>query len=160
MAVSYIWAKGTREITGLPGRIHTHNKVVEKILKGELSNVIYSVAEVAGGGAPVYEVEYLGDKYVSGSTNVLLRSGSRVKLRTLSDQLIRTDECYAIPSHVFHRTDVSESISVATLVCMHSAAPGNIKIIGLDGYPDRIEFQRRRCSTIEAVGCVKSPESV
>jgi hypothetical protein len=145
------WPKGVRKITGMPGFIHTHNKVVEsKILKGELSNVIYSVEEVARGGTPVYEVEYFGNRYVSSATNVLVRSGYRVEPTAISDQLIRTDQSYTIPAHVFHQADVSESISVATLVCMHSAAPGTIKVIGLDGYSDRIEFQRPRCSAIEA----------
>jgi hypothetical protein len=63
----HVWPKGARRITGMPALIHTHNKVVEsKILRGELSNIIYSVAGVAKGGAPVYEVEYLGDRYAFG----------------------------------------------------------------------------------------------
>lgn len=149
----HVWPKGARQVTGMPGMIHTHNKVVEsKVLKGDLSNILYSAAEVVSGGAPVYHVEYLGDRYAPSSSNMLVRSGSRVELIPFSHQLIRTGQSYMVPAHVFHETDVSESISVATLVCMHSAAPGAIKVIGLDGYPDRIELQRPPCSAVECAG--------
>ena len=130
--------------------------MVSKVLAGELSNVIYSIVEVVRNGIPVYEVEYLGDRYLSSSTNVLVRSGSRVQPTMISRQLIRTDQSYTIPVHAFHETVVSESIFVATVVCMHSASPGAIKVLGLDGYPDRIEFQRPRCSAIEAAKCIES----
>jgi hypothetical protein len=151
----HVWPKGARRITGMPALIHTHNKVVEsKILRGEVANIIYSVAGVAKGGAPVYEVEYLGDRYALGSANVLVRSGSRVKPTAVSKQLIRVNQSYAIPAHVFHQTDVAQSMSVATLVCMHSPVPGAIQLIGLDGYPDRMAFERRRCAAIEAADCV------
>ena len=73
----HVWPRGARKLTGMPAVIHTHNKVVlSKVLSGEVSNVMYAVAEVTAGGSPIYEVEYLGDKYVSKSTNVLIRYAS------------------------------------------------------------------------------------
>ena len=151
----HAWPRGSRRITGIPAPIHTHNKVVEsKVLSGELSNVIYSVME-AESGAPVYEVEYLGDRYIPGSTNVLVRSSCCVQPTAISRQLVQVNESYAIPAHIFHQTDVAESISAATLVCMHSPVPGSIKIIGFDGYPDRIEFERPQCLAVEAANFIK-----
>lgn len=123
-------------------------------MSGELANITYCGVEVSSGGMPVYHVVYQGDRYVSGSTNLLVRSGARVQPTAMSDKLIQADQSYTIPAHVYHQTIVSEAISVATLVCMHSGVSGAVKVLGLDGYPDRIEFQRRRCSAIEAAKCI------
>jgi hypothetical protein len=54
----HVWPQGMRLISGMPGLIHTHDNVVDsRVLKGELTNVVYSVAESPTGGLPVYEIE-------------------------------------------------------------------------------------------------------
>ena len=74
----HVWPNGVRLISGMPARIHTHSKVVDgRVLKGKLTNIVYSVAEAPSGGSPVYEVEYPSDKYDPQATNLLKRSAMR-----------------------------------------------------------------------------------
>jgi hypothetical protein len=149
----HVWRKGARKFTGMPSVIHTHDKVVlSKVLSGEISNVMYATPEVTSGGYPVYEVEYVGDRYVSASTNVLVRTPSRVEPTITSTQLIQTGQSYSILAHDFHQTVVSELIAACTLVCMHSPDPTeSIKLIGLDGYPHRMEFKRLQISYLKVL---------
>jgi hypothetical protein len=68
----HIWPRATRFVSGLSGRIHTHAKVVDsRVLKGKLTNAVYSIAEAPTGGLAVYEVEYPSDKYDPQALNVL-----------------------------------------------------------------------------------------
>jgi hypothetical protein len=116
-------------------------------LKGELTNVVYSIADVPTGGLPVYEVEYPSDKYDPQSTNLLKRTSVRVDASVIGEQIVRAGECYRVPAHVFHQAIVPESVCTCTIVRMHSPAPGRIKVIGVDGYPDTIGLRRAECST-------------
>ena len=60
----HYWPKESRKTTGMPARIHTHNKVVEsRILLGELKNTEYRLVRMKSGGRPIYQVGYGGDKY-------------------------------------------------------------------------------------------------
>ena len=53
----HFWPKGPRVVTGMPAFIHTHNCQVEsRILKGQITNVLYAVAAAPTGGQPLYEV--------------------------------------------------------------------------------------------------------
>ena len=137
------WPKGPRTLIGMPAMIHTHDKVVEsRILVGQLQNVTYEVTEIAAEGQPVYEVEYLGDKYVRATSNVLRKTERRAEAKVASIQELRAGDCYRIESHVYHEAVIPDETATATLVCMHSQAPGAVCVLGLDGYADRIEFQR------------------
>lgn len=148
----HVWPKGERHITGMPALIHTHDKIVDsKVLKGELSNINYSVSKACEGGLPVYEVQYAGDKYDPNASNVLRLSDLRVEPYITDQRLVRTGESYRVDAHVFHQAVVPESISTATLVCMHSRSRGTVKLLGLEGYPDRIEFRRSEHSARRAL---------
>jgi hypothetical protein len=152
----HVWPQGMRLISGMPGPIHTHDKVVDsRVLKGELTNVVYSIAEAPVGGLPVYEVEYPGDKYNPQTTNLLKRSSARVETCTISQQLVPAGERYSVPAHVFHQAVVPESVCTCTIVCLHSPAPGPVKVIGIDGYPDMIALRRVECSAAETLAAAR-----
>jgi hypothetical protein len=152
----HVWPQGTRLISGMPGRIHTHDKVVDsRILKGELTNVVYSVAGASTGGLPVYEVEYPSDKYDPRATNLLKRCAARVDASAISEQFIPAGERYSVPAHVFHQAVVPENVCTCTIVRMHSPTPGSVKVIGIDGYPDTIGLQRIECSAAETLAAAR-----
>ena len=142
----HVWPQGMRLISGMPGPIHTHDKVVDsRVLKGELTNVVYSVAEAPTGGLPVYEVEYPSDKYDPRATNMLKRASARVAASVVDQRLVLVGERYSVPAHEFHQAVVPESVCTCTIVRMHSPAPGPVKVIGIDGYPDEIGLRRVEC---------------
>jgi hypothetical protein len=152
----HAWPQGMRLISGMPGPVHTLDKVVDsRVLKGELTNVIYSVAEVPAGGSPVYEVEYPSDKYDARSTNLLKRSTARVDASAISEQLVQAGERYSVPAHVFHQAVVRERTCACTIVRMHSSAPGPVKVIGMDGYPDTIGLRRIECSAADILAAAQ-----
>lgn len=143
----HVWPQGARHIYGMPARIHTHDKVIDsRVLKGELINVVYSIAEVSTGGSPLYEVEYPSDKYDPQTTNLLKRTSARVDVSVVGQRLVSAGDRYSVPAHVFHQAVVSERVCTCSIVRMHSPAPGPVKVIGIDGYPDTICLQRARRS--------------
>ena len=148
----HVWPQGMRLTSGMPGRIHTHDKIVDsRVLKGELTNVVYSVAEAPTGGLPVYEVRYPSDKYDPQATNLLKRSAARVDASAIGEQIVLAGERYSVPAHVFHQAVVPETICTCTIVRMHSPAPGPVKVIGIDGYPETIGLQRAECSAADTL---------
>ena len=64
---------------------------------------------------------------------------------------LKAGSCYRIEAHAYHEAAVSEGAATATIVCMHSQSPGTVKVLGLDGYPERIEFHRSELSTRECI---------
>lgn len=139
-------------MTGMPGLIHTHDKVVDsRILKGQLSNSNYSVKTVEQGGFPVYDVTYIGDRYIATATNVLVRTNARVAPEVVDRRDLHPGESYRVDAHVFHQAEVTEAELTCTLVRMHSQSLGVIKVLGLDGYPAQIDFLRRQRSGADVV---------
>ncbi len=152
----HVWPQGTRHISGLPGPIHTHDKVVDsRVLKGELMNVVYSVAEGPTGGLPLYEVEYPSDKYDPQGMNLLKRSSARAEASAIHKRLVSAGERYTVPAHVFHQAVVEENVCTCTIVRMHSPAPGQVKVIGVDGYPDTIGLRRVECSAADTLAAAR-----
>jgi hypothetical protein len=139
----HFWPKGARSIAGMPAFIHTHDRHVEsRILQGQLINVEYAMAEVATGGQPLYEVTYDGDRYGSSTSNYLRRINSRGKPTIRRREAIATGEMYCVERHTYHQVVVSDETATATLVRMHGRAPGAVMVVGLDGYPETLEFKR------------------
>lgn len=152
----HVWPQGMRLTSGMPSRIHTHNKVVDsRVLKGELTNVVYSVAEALTGGSPVYEVEYPHDKYDPQATNLLKRSSTRVEASAIGKQFVATGARYSVPAHVFHQAVVPERICTCTIVHMHSPATGPVKVIGIEGYPKIVALRRVECSATETLAAAR-----
>lgn len=148
----HVWLPGIRPISGMPSRIHTHDKIVDsRVLKGQLTNVIYSVSNVSLGGLPLYEVEYPADKYDPQSTNLLTRRGPRVEARVVREQRVDAGGGYQVAAHVFHEAVVPEGICTCTIVRMHSFTPGPIMLVGVDGYPDKIEIHRPARTTADVL---------
>lgn len=117
----HVWPNGMRLISGMPARIHTHSKVVDsRVLKGKLTNIVYSVAEAPAGGSPVYEVEYPSDKYDPQARNLLKRSSVRVDASVIGEQLVSAGERYTVPAQVFHQAAAPKSVCTCTIVRMHS----------------------------------------
>ena len=147
------WPKGPRTLTGMPGMIHTHDKIIEsRILTGQIENVLYDVSAVPTGGQSVYEVAYAGNKYIRNTANVLQKTAERVQASASNIQTLKAGDCYRIENHVYHEAIVPDDAVTATIVCMHSPSPGPIKVIGLDGYPEQLEFQRIECRAVECMG--------
>ena len=147
------WPKGPRTLTGMPAMIHTHDKLVEsRLLAGKIKNVLYDVTETTSGGSPVYEVAYRGDKFVGNTTNVLQKTAMRVRAEIRAAQTLAVGQSYSIEPHVYHEAVVPDDTVTATIVCMHSPMPGAVSIIGLDGYPEQIEFNRTECRAALCMG--------
>lgn len=139
----HFWPKGKRPIRGMPALIHTHDRHVDsRILSGQLTNITYDVASAGSDGLPLYEVGYGGDRYEKSTSNFLVKTSTRVGVRPVKAETLVTGQHYRVDRHAFHEAQVSESLCTATLVWMHSRTPGSVKVVGCDGYPDRIEFTR------------------
>ena len=139
----HYWPRGCRKITGMPAKIHTHDRVVEsRIMLGELINIVYSSTNVESDGRPVYEVAYFGDKYIQETSNVLKKSDMRAKPVSKCIQILKVGNSYRIEAHLYHEAVVAKDVATATIVCMHSRVPGAAKVLGLPSYPDEIVFTR------------------
>lgn len=139
----HFWPKHVRNTAGMPAMIHTHDKVIESfVLLGELTNTLYNVDEVTFGGQPIYEVAYGGDKYRPSTVNVLQKTKKRAIASIKSEETLAGETRYRIKAHEYHSATVSIAASTATVICMHSHSPGPIRVLGLDGYPSRLEFLR------------------
>ena len=139
----HFWPEGSRTITGMPARIHTHDRHVEsRVLQGQLTNILYDLAVVPAGGQPLYEVAYDGDRYAPATSNFLRRSTIRVQpIIRCRDTLERGDK-YHVERHGYHEAVVPEQLATSTLVCMHGHSPGVVMVVGLAGYPETIAFRR------------------
>ncbi|GLO55140.1 hypothetical protein PPUJ20066_11760 [Pseudomonas putida] len=139
----HLWPSDRGDGYGMPARVHTHDKHVDsRILIGTLSNLQYTVNEAESGGAPLYEAHYQGDRYQQHTRNVLRKTAARVDLTLQERSLMLAGDSYRIERHTYHEAVPSPGLTTCTLVCMHSPAPGSIKVVGLDGYPDELSFER------------------
>lgn len=139
----HLWPKNQHKISGMPAKIHTHDRHIEsRILKGSLTNVSYQAKEVNGGGLPLYLVSYLGDRYSQTTTNVLERSTTRLQVEETSRSHLRAGDHYRIERHTLHEAIVPDDQCTLTLVCMHSLEAKPVMVIGIDGYPDQLAFER------------------
>lgn len=146
----HVWPRGTRRISGMPAFVHTHNCHVEsRILQGELINIIYDVHEVTAGGAPLYEVGYAGDRYEASTSNFLQKTEKRVKAVVRSCETIATGGAYSVERYAYHEAIVSDQLTTATLVCMHGRTAGTVNVVGVDDYPESIEFRRSQHEACE-----------
>ena len=139
----HYWPKESRKTTGMPARIHTHDKIVEsRILVGELKNIEYNLVKVKSGGQPIYQVVYDGDKYFQETSNVLRKTDERAVAIARVEEILRVGNSYRVEAHTYHEAIVAEGVEAATIVCMHSPVAGGAKVLGLASYPDEIVFRR------------------
>ena len=140
----HYWPRGYRYSTGMSGKIHTHDKVVEsRIVLGELKNIEYRVNGVESAEQPIYRVIYGGDKFVQDTSNVLRKTEECVEAVATAEEILRVGDSYRVEAHTYHEAVVAEDVATATIVCMHSQVAGPVKVVGLASYPDKIVFQRR-----------------
>ncbi len=139
----HYWPPGSPNTLGMPARIHTHDRHVEsRILQGTLTDIQYQVATTTAGGQPLYEVLYEGDRYSQTTSNILRRTATRVISTVKQSTSMQSGETYQIECHAYHEAVVPQHVATSTLVCMHGHLPGSVNVIGLDGYPEIISFQR------------------
>lgn len=139
----HYWPKGHRFAAGIPGKIHTHDKVVEsRIVYGELKNIRYRVKEVEHAEQMIYHVGYDGNRFMRKTTNMLDKTNECVEAVVESEQVLSVGNSYRVEAHTYHEAVVSEDVATATIVCMHSQVVGPIKVVGLASHPDKITFQR------------------
>lgn len=139
----HFWRRGLRVIIGMPAFIHTHDRHVEsRVLQGQLTNILYDVAEVPSGGHPLYEVEYGGDRYASATSNFLRKTATRVQPTIRCRNIMERGDPYHVERHAYHEVAVPYQLPTCTLVCMHGRSPGAVTVVGLDGYPEMIAFTR------------------
>lgn len=132
----HLWTPTARQSTGMPARIHTHDRHVEsRILKGILLNLDYHPIATNEQGQPLYSVTYAGDRYVGETANVLQNTGGRISLTETGRRQLRIGDHYRLERHTYHEAIVPEHQATITLLCMHSRDPGPIMVVGLDGYP-------------------------
>lgn len=149
----HFWPPGPRVVTGMPAFIHTHDRHVDSwVLQGRLTNILYDVQIVPAGGTPLYEVGYAGDRYRSMTSNILSRTAQRVQAGVLSEATMQPGDTYRVDRHDYHEAIVPDDVCTATLVRMHARAPGAVKVVGLDGFPETIAFRRTKLSTEAIVG--------
>lgn len=146
----HYWPQGPRELRGMPAFIHTHDRQVDSlILHGEMKNVVYNIEVSEMGASPLYQVEYLGDKYSRATSNRLVITNERVNAIELEAKVVEPFGSYCVERHSYHEAQVPNDIATATLVCMHNFIHGPVYVVGCDGYPDVIEFQRSSCEGAE-----------
>jgi hypothetical protein len=139
----HLWPSDRSDGYGMPARVHTHDKHIDsRILLGTLTNIQYTVSDVETGGWPLYEAHYQGDRYVKQTANVLRKTSTRVELSKGESTRMLAGDSYRVERHIFHEAVPSPGLTTCTLVCMHSPTPGSIKVVGLDGYPDVLSFER------------------
>ena len=139
----HFWPKGSRYTTGIAGKIHTHDKVVEsRIVRGELTNIQYQVNAVERAEHTIYHVVYEGDKFMQNTSNVLEKTQELVEAVATSERVLKVGNSYRVEPHTYHEAVVAEDGVTATVVCMHSQVAGPIKVVGLASQADRITFQR------------------
>lgn len=139
----HLWPSDRADGYGMPSRVHTHDKHVDsRILLGTLTNLQYTVSEAETGAWPLYEAHYHGDRYLKQTANVLRKTSTRVDLSAGEPSLMLAGDSYCIERHTFHEAVPSPGLTTCTLVCMHSPASGSVKVVGLDGYPDLLSFER------------------
>jgi hypothetical protein len=127
----------------MPAFIHTHDCHVEsRLLQGQLTNIVYDVDAVPGGGQPLYEVGYGGDRYAPATTNFLRLTTTRVQPTIRLRHYMQRGDKYHVERHAFHEAVVPEQQATSTLVCMHGRSPGPVRVVGLDGYPEVVSFIR------------------
>lgn len=144
----HVWPKGRRRITGMPAFIHTHNcRVESRVLIGTLTNVTYEAVDVSIGGAPLYEVGYSADRYLSNTTNRLERLDRRVDMRVHQSLEVNAGMTYCVERHEFHEVVVPNEQMTATLVRMTARRPGPVFVAGVDGFPALIDFKRSTVSS-------------
>ncbi|MDI1330877.1 hypothetical protein [Pseudomonas sp.] len=143
----HLWPRGERKLTGMPARIHTHDRHVEsRILKGSLTNIDYDAREVAEGGCPLYLVSYQGDRYARATTNALQKSATRIQVDETSRLELHAGDYYRIERHTLHEALIPVDQNTITLVCMHGQEEGAVKVVGIEGYPGEIAFERNERS--------------
>lgn len=141
----HLWPPTVRETIGMPARIHTHDRHVEsRILRGSLLNLDYQPVASKGRGYPLYSVAYAGDRYVSKTSNVLQNTGERISLTQTARRQLGTGDHYRLERHAYHEAIVPEQQTTITLVCMHSQDPQPIMVVGIDGYPEQVTFERTK----------------
>ncbi|GGE95692.1 hypothetical protein GCM10007285_24220 [Stappia taiwanensis] len=134
----------------MPAFIHTHDRHVDsRILSGQLTNITYDVALTQNGGLPLYEVGYGGDRYEKSTSNFLLKTSTRVETQTLKTETLIAGQSYRVDRHAYHEARVPNNVCTATLVWMHDKVASPINVVGFDGQPDRIEFNRMEISGAE-----------
>lgn len=139
----HFWPKGPRIVTGMPAFIHTHNCHVEsRILKGQMTNILYDVTADSSGCHPLYEVEYSGDRYAAVTSNSLRKTGIRAHAAVKRRNTYKCGDTYNIERNAYHEAFVSDQDSTSTLVCMHGRSTDSVMVVGLDGYPQNILFTR------------------
>lgn len=139
----HLWPSDRADGYGMPGRVHTHDKHVDsRILLGTSTNLQYTVNEVETGAWPLYEAQYHGDRHLTQTTNLLRKTSTRVDLSENEPSRMLAGDSYRIERHTSHEAVPSPGLTTCTLVCMHSPASGSIKVVGVDGYPDVLSFER------------------
>ncbi|MHA3013508.1 hypothetical protein E6A55_04460 [Cupriavidus necator H16] len=146
----HFWPPGRRPVTGMPAYIHTHNCHVDsRIIKGEITNILYDVAERPADGQPLYEVDYIGDRYAAATRNVLRKTVNRVQATARAQCTYACGDVYHVERDTYHQAMVSEQIRTATLVCMRERSLGPVRVVGLDGYPEIISFTRNEYQSLD-----------
>jgi|GEM_PF-3315819 len=139
----HFWPSTFRTTLGMPANIHTHDRHVEsRILQGQLTNILYDVPETLVGGQPIYSVRYEGDRYLSGTSNCLYKSNTRGLPVIQQSVTMKRGDFYQVERHAYHEAVVPDQLATATLVCMHSQSAGEVRVVGVDGYPETVSFQR------------------
>jgi hypothetical protein len=147
----HVWPQGRQLLSGMPGAIHTHDKQVDsRVLRGRLTNIVYSVAESVT-GQPLYVVDYPEDKYDPRSKNLLTRTSLRLTAQAIKSEHVTIGKRYSLPPDTFHEAVVPDDICTCTLVRMHSRIRKTVKVIGLDGYPETITINRQTLTPSEAM---------
>ncbi|OSR65351.1 hypothetical protein [Pseudomonas syringae] len=94
------------------------------------------------GGHPLYEVSYGGDKYVKGTANLLRRTGSRLHIEEASRLELIAGDRNMVERHTFHEAIVPANEVTITLIRLHGHEAGPVKVLGVDGHPEEIQFER------------------
>ena len=131
-----VWLKENRPGQEPNWPIHSHEVSMSSlVVRGELENVVWPEPRF-GFGEPLYLASY------TKTTSVLTKCDLRISEGRKSSETVRAGTQYEVAKGLFHATNISDDAECVTLCMFHAEENGIGTVLGADGHPQRIEFQR------------------
>ncbi|MFZ3349536.1 MAG: hypothetical protein WA268_01535 [Xanthobacteraceae bacterium] len=131
-----VWLKENRPGQQPNWPIHSHEVSMSSyVVRGELENLVWPEPRF-GFGEPLYLASY------SKSTSVLTKSDLRISEGRKVCETVRAGTQYEVAKGLFHATNIPDDAECVTLCMFHAEENGIGTVLGSDGHPQQIEFQR------------------
>jgi hypothetical protein len=131
-----VWLKENRPGQEPNWPIHSHEVSMSSyVVRGELENLVWPEPRF-GFGEPLYLASY------TQNTSVLTKSDLRISEGRKVREKVRAGTQYEVAKGLFHATNIPDDAECVTLCMFHAEENGVGTVLGSDGHPQQIEFQR------------------